>query len=85
MAMLAAPQPSWGCSMKGTSIQRPPGCALATVADRHKTTASFAMDLTSVGDHNDQDEYNYAEDDQCNVARAQVSGGKIALGLVGPR
>src|SRR5437588_8938985 len=88
MAMLAAPQPSFSCLIKGTSSHTP-GVTAQSVArkakpQRHKIATSLcgierSMEIVLTDRHNNQDQHGNAQNDQDQVAFAEIAGGKISL------
>src|SRR5690349_4663809 len=88
MAMLAAPQPSFSCRMNGTSSQTP-GAAPKTKPQRHKMHKSLCgicrtMKTVLADGHDNQHQHRDAQDDQDQIALAEIAGGKISLRLVRP-
>src|SRR6478752_6066553 len=88
MAMLAAPQPSFSCRMNGTSSQTP-GTAPKTKPQRHKMHKSLCgicrtMKTVLADGHDNQHEHRNAEDNQNQIAFAEIAGGEISLGFVRP-
>src|SRR6478672_7770035 len=88
MAMLAAPQPSFSCLIKGTSSHTP-GVVAKTKPQRHRIQMSLcgifrAIKIFLADCHNDQYQHGYAEDDQNQVTLAEIAGIKISLRFVGP-
>src|SRR6478752_8592961 len=88
MAMLAAPQPSFSCLMKGTSSQTPGGPA-NTMPQRHKIQMSLcgkyrAMKTVLADCHDNQHQHRDAENNQDQIPFAEIAGIEISLRLVSP-
>src|SRR6478735_4967424 len=89
MAMLAAPQPSFSCLIKGTSSQTP-GVAAKTKPQRHRIQMSLcgifrAIEKVLPDCHNDQYQHRNAQNNQDQITLAETTGGKIGLRFVSAR
>src|SRR3954449_331858 len=72
IAMLAAPQPSFSCLMKGTSSQTP-GVAAKTKPQRHKMQMSLCGIFRVLADsHDNQHQHRDAENNQDQIAFAEI-------------
>src|SRR5262245_26452571 len=92
MAMLAAPHPSFSCFTKGTSSQTPAVCAarIKLEPQRHSIAPSLCgmrqrISVSLADCHDDQDQHGDSQDDEDQIALAEIAGGKISLGLICPR
>src|SRR5947209_2101217 len=87
MAMLAAPQPSFGCLTNGTSSHTPGGPAANSNPERHSRAASLFRKKRLIelltNSYDNQDQRDDSDNDPDQVPVAQASGGKVSLRLVG--
>src|ERR1051326_2750688 len=88
MAMLAAPQPSFSCLIKGTSSHTP-GVAAKTKPQRHRIEMSLcgifrAIKTILADSHDYQHQHRDAENNQDQIAFGKIAGRKVSLRFVGP-